>query len=179
MDKLSPRLLIELLDLDGLSTEGSLEELRDHRVRFDVRRVDATLDVPVYREDFRGENLPATTADLLTQMSRKEITPPWLSDAPPARAEINTRAEVHVENVPQLEAPPLRTSKRIAPSESTGVMAPDAPTPSSSRVWSALTALPRLFFRREYREAMSQSGNHVVGEERVGIGEIRRDVPRN
>ena len=81
VSRLTPRVLIELLDLDGLSTEGTLDELRDRRLRFDIRKADATLDVPVYREDFRGENLPATSADLLTQMSHEEIQPLWLSDA--------------------------------------------------------------------------------------------------
>ena len=113
VNKLVLRLLRELLDLNGLSTEGSLEELRDRRLRFDVRRVDATLDIPLHREDFRGENLPATTAVLLTEMSREEINSPWLNDAPPVRVEINARAEVHVENGLQLGAPPLRTAERV------------------------------------------------------------------
>ena len=91
VSRLTPRILIELLDLDGLSTEGTLDELRDRRVRFDIHKADATLDGLVYREDFRGENLPATTADLLMQMSREEIQPPWLIDAEAARPEISSR----------------------------------------------------------------------------------------
>ena len=68
---------------------------------------------------------------------------------------------------------------RVALSEPAGTIAPDTPTPSSSRVWNALTALPRLFFRREFREALSLSGNHVFGEERVGVSKVRRENPRN
>ena len=89
VSRLTPGVLIELLDLDGLNTEGTLDELRDRRLHFDIRKTDATLDVSVYCEDFRGENLPATTADLLTQMSREEIQPLWLSDAAAVRAGIS------------------------------------------------------------------------------------------
>ena len=81
VSRLTRRILIELLDLDGLSTERTLDILRDRRLRFDIRKTEATLDVPIYGKDFRGENLSATTADLITQMSREEIQPLWLSDA--------------------------------------------------------------------------------------------------
>ena len=43
--KLTPRLLMVLLDQDGLSAEGTLEELRDRRLRFDVMKADPGLDV--------------------------------------------------------------------------------------------------------------------------------------
>ena len=42
-----------------------------------------------------------------------------------------------------------------------------------------MTALQRLFFRRKYRKALSQSGNHEFGEEYVGISEVRRENLRN
>ena len=51
--KLTPRLLMVLLDQDGLSAEGTLEELRDRRLRFDIMKADPGLDVPVYDTDFR------------------------------------------------------------------------------------------------------------------------------
>ena len=50
--KLTPRLLMVLLDQDGLSAEGTLEVLRDRRLRFDVMKADPGLDVPVYEDDF-------------------------------------------------------------------------------------------------------------------------------
>ena len=95
------------------------------------------------------------------------------------RAGISSHAEGRAEDGSKLRAPSPCTLERVAPSEPAEVIAPDTLTPSSSRVWNALTALLRLFFRREHREALSQSGNHVVGEERVGISEIRRENPRN
>ena len=51
--KLTPRLLMVLLDQYGLSAEGTLEALRDRRLRFDLMKADAGLDVPVYEDDFR------------------------------------------------------------------------------------------------------------------------------
>ena len=146
VSRLTPWILIELLDLDGLSTEGTLDELHDRRLRFDIRMADATLDVPVYREDFRVENLPDTTADLLTQMSREEIQLPWVTDAASARAGVSSHAKGHAEDGSKLRAPPPCTSERVAPSEPAEAIAPDTPTPLSSRVWNALTALLRLFF---------------------------------
>ena len=95
------------------------------------------------------------------------------------RAGISSHAEWRAEDGSKLRVPPPCTLEREASSDPAEAIAPDKPTPSSSRVWNALTALPRLFFRREYREALSQSGNHVVGEERVGVTEIRRENPRN
>ena len=52
--KLTPRLLMVLLDQDGLRAEGTLEELRDQRLRFDIMKADPGLDVPVYNTDFRS-----------------------------------------------------------------------------------------------------------------------------
>ena len=51
--KLRTRLLMVLLDQDGLSAVGTLEELRDQRLRFDVMKADPGLDVSVYDNDFR------------------------------------------------------------------------------------------------------------------------------
>ena len=44
--KLTPRLLMVLLDQDELSAEGTLEDLRDRRLRFNVMKAEPGLDVP-------------------------------------------------------------------------------------------------------------------------------------
>ena len=73
VQKLTPRVLMMLLDQEGHSLEGTLDDLRERRLRFDVMKLVPGMTVPIYDDDFRRDSLPATTAELLTQASREEI----------------------------------------------------------------------------------------------------------
>ena len=81
-----------LLDQDGLRAEGTLEELRDRRLRFDVMKADPRLYVPIYDNDLRNEGLPATTAELHMQSSRNEIVPTGPGERAPVGLTDGTQA---------------------------------------------------------------------------------------
>ena len=86
--KLTPRVLIVLLDLEGLSSEGTLEGVQERGLRFDVIKLVPGLNVPIYDDDFRRESLPAIMAELLTQASCEEINFPPPPPMERAQAEV-------------------------------------------------------------------------------------------
>ena len=90
--KLTPRVLMVLLDQEGLSSDGTLEELQERRLRFDVMKLVPGFSVPVYDDDFRRDSLPTTTAELITQASREEIDPSPSAERAPAEVRDNTLA---------------------------------------------------------------------------------------
>ena len=73
VNKLSPEVLIQVLDRNGLSTTGTMEELRERQLRYDIRRVFPSVGVRMDEADFCGDRLPVTTAELLIHNSREEL----------------------------------------------------------------------------------------------------------
>ena len=104
-----------LLDQDGLSAEGTLEELRDRRLRFDVMKADPGLDVPVYDTDFRKDRLPVATSELLMQSSREEFVPSGSGGRALAGPTDSAQAPEPVVAEGNLREPPLGASEQVPP----------------------------------------------------------------
>ena len=109
------------------------------------------------------------------QSSREEAVPTGPGERAPAGPTDSTQAPEPAATGGKLRAQPPSASEQRSPTAPAEVIEshPPAPPPPPSRIWDALVSFPRLFLRREVREDLSRSGNHVVEEERVRVAGMR------
>ena len=170
---LSLEVLIQVLDRNGLSTTGTMEELRERQLRYDIRRVFPSVGVRMDEADFRRDRLPVTTAELLIHNSREELTASQekRSDGTTKGGATKTATLDGRMSALDLRASSPSTSNQPDSSVPEEVVEARAPIRQSSRLWSALVTLPRMFLTRGYREAEAEIGNPLDRGRRANFSE--------
>ena len=158
VNKLSPEVLIQVFDRNGLSTTGTMEELRERQLRYDIQRVFPSVGVRMNESDFRGDRLPVTTAELLIHKSHEKLaaSEEKRSDGTTKGGATRITALESQTSALDLRASSPSTSNQPDSSVPEEVVETRAPSRQNSRLWSALATLPRLFLTRGYREVEAE-----------------------
>lgn len=185
ISKMEPARLISYMEKCELSVRGSMEKLQDRLLRYSVARERPELNCPLHSRDFisrqlsvfPGENVREESHEIASEGEdgdrRAESKAKFASSRKPSHAasdRVKARKTAARGDGAMLDA----TANTSSPSES----APEVhETSLLGQMWNSLISLPRFVFRREIRQALSQSGRNVcrVESEEIGCPDARAE----